>query len=258
VLPAPSPEDLREHLVATRIAGSVMTQVGDVLRKAQYVADGDPKHCFGLSGLAGSVDKVLEQVTAQFGWTYRPGEPEDGPTWIDPDLVVAELDRAAERLALAGRERQRVLLASGHPTGTMALWQRIGLALEAAGCEVLRFGEGTTVPGFAPGYTGRVRYVLNVAVLSSSGDLYHTHSPSPMEQVLDRADGPIDLVLADHGWAGAAIERGYDTVSIADVNDPALPMAKHAGRTSIVIGMDDNVWPADYDPVVAYLVAGLR
>jgi hypothetical protein len=37
--------------------------------------------------------------------------------------------------------------------------------------------------------------------------------------------------FADHGFAGAAIERGIPTLSIADVNDPALPLAQLRGRT---------------------------
>jgi hypothetical protein len=258
----PSRDELREHLVATRIAGSVQTRVGDVLRKAQYVADGDPDHSFGLTGLDRySFDDVYGQITAQFGWSHRPEEPLDGPTWIDPDLVLDELNRAAERITVAGREGQRVLLASGHPTGIMALWQRIGLALALAGAKPVHIADGQRVvpPGHDFDTPNRmVRYVLDVAVLSSGANLYHTHSSRPMELILDSDGEDVDLVLADHGWAGAAIERGHETISIADINDPALPMAKHAGRTAIVIGMDDNVLPSAYDPVAEYLVAGLR
>ncbi len=54
--------------------------------------------------------------------------------------------------------------------------------------------------------------------------------------------------MADHGFAGAAIELGIDTLSVADVNDPALVVAKHLGMTETVIVMDDNVQPEDYWP----------
>ena len=57
-----------------------------------------------------------------------------------------------------------------------------------------------------------------------------------------------DLVVADHGFAGAAIEAGVDTVSVADVNDPALIVAKAQGRTDVVVVMDDNVSPEAYWP----------
>jgi hypothetical protein len=78
-----------------------------------------------------------------------------------------------------------------------------------------------------------------------------------MELVLEQA-GEVDLVVGDHGWAGAAAERGIDVVAVADINDPALAMAKAEGRVGVVLGMDDNVLPAAYDPVADYLVAGLR
>ena len=57
-----------------------------------------------------------------------------------------------------------------------------------------------------------------------------------------------DLVLADHGFAGAAIEAGVETVSVADVNDPALIVAKAQGRTDVVVVMDDNVAADAYWP----------
>jgi hypothetical protein len=48
-------------------------------------------------------------------------------------------------------------------------------------------------------------------------------------------------------------------VSVADINDPALPMAKAEGRAGIVLGMDDNVrpTPSAYDPLADYLLARL-
>ena len=43
---------------------------------------------------------------------------------------------------------------------------------------------------------------------------------------------------------GAAIQAGVETLSIADVNDPALIVAKAQGRTDVVVVLDDHV-PAD-------------
>ena len=60
--------------------------------------------------------------------------------------------------------------------------------------------------------------------------------------------GRADLVVADHGFAGAAIEAGVETLSIADVNDPALIVAKAQGRTDIVVVLDDHVPPENYWP----------
>jgi hypothetical protein len=254
-MPAPSRDDLRGHVVATRIAGSVRTPVRDVLYKAHLVALGDPEHSFGLSGLTRySVAEVLDQVQAQFGWAHTPGEPLDGPAFIDPDLLLDELDRAARRLARAAADGEHVLFGSGHPTGVLALHQQLATALRGAGAKVTRPGDGLAFR--FRDRVRQVRYVQHVAVLASGANLYHTHAAHPMELVLDQA-GEVDLVVGDHGWAGAAAERGIDVVSIADVNDPALPMAKAEGRAGVVLPMDDNVLPAHYDPLADHLLAAL-
>jgi hypothetical protein len=65
-----------------------------------------------------------------------------------------------------------------------------------------------------------------------------------------------DLVIGDHGFAGAAIEEGISTIGIADVNDPALIVAKAQARTELVIVMDDNVSPEAYWPCFQAIAAG--
>jgi len=74
-----------------------------------------------------------------------------------------------------------------------------------------------------------------------------------MQRILEEARP--DLVFADHGFAGAAIEAGVDTISIADVNDPAPIVAKWQGRTDLVVVMDDNVQPEDYWPCFQAIAA---
>jgi hypothetical protein len=74
-----------------------------------------------------------------------------------------------------------------------------------------------------------------------------------MERMLEVATP--DLVFADHGFAGAAIEAGVDTVSIADINDPALVVARSQGRAGPVVVMDDNVQPEAYWPCFQVLAS---
>ncbi|HEX9342810.1 MAG TPA: phosphatase, partial [Actinomycetota bacterium] len=125
-MPEMTRDELGRHLVATRIAGQVATPVSSVLMKAERVAAGDPEHCFGLSGMSRySRDDVLAEITAQFGWTRSAGEPGDDPTYIDPELLLDELDRAGERLAGATRNGEHVLFATGHPTGVFSLHQQL-------------------------------------------------------------------------------------------------------------------------------------
>jgi hypothetical protein len=252
-----SRDELGRHLVATRIAGAVRTPVWDVLRKAALVAAGDPDHCFGLSGMHRyTQEEVLAEVTRQFGWTHTPDEPGDGPTWIEPGPLLDEIDRAAERLRRAGSAGEHVLFATGHPTGLLGLYQQLAVGVREAGAKVPRPGDGLAFQ--FQEHRRRILYVGRVAVLGSGANLYHTHDAHPMELVLEQAS-EVDLVVGDHGWAGAAAEHGIDVVAVADINDPALAMAKAEGRVGVVIGMDDNVrpTPAAYDPLADYLLARL-
>ena len=251
----PSRDELGRHLVTARIAGSVRTPVWDVLRKAGLVAAGDPDHCFGLSGMHRYTQaEVLAEVTRQYGWTHTPGEPGDGPTWIEPEPLLDEIDRAAARLASAASAGEHILFATGHPTGMLGLYQQIAVAVREAGAKVSRPGDGLAFRFHE--HRRRIIYSGWVAVLASGANLYHTHEAHPMELVLEQAT-EVDLVVGDHGWAGAAAERGIDVVAVADINDPALPMAKAEGRAGIVMGMDDNVrpTPSAYDPLADYLLA---
>jgi hypothetical protein len=224
----PSRDELGRHLVTTRIAGSVRTPVWDVLRKAGLVAAGDPDHCFGLSGMHRYTQaEVLAEVTRQYGWTGA---------------------------ASAG---EHILFATGHPTGMLGLYQQIAVAVREAGAKVSRPGDGLAFQFHE--HRRRIIYSGWVAVLASGANLYHTHEAHPMELVLEQAT-EVDLVVGDHGWAGAAAERGIDVVAVADINDPALPMAKAEGRAGIVMGMDDNVrpTPSAYDPLADYLLARIK
>jgi len=66
--------------------------------------------------------------------------------------------------------------------------------------------------------------------MACGGDLLHTHLPEPMQAVLAALTSPPDLVVADHGWAGAAVTAGLEVLAMADCNDPALFVAEHEGR----------------------------
>jgi hypothetical protein len=48
-----------------------------------------------------------------------------------------------------------------------------------------------------------------------------------------------DLVIGDHGFAGAALARGLDAVAIIDTNDPGLILAFARGLPVWPIMCDD-------------------
>jgi hypothetical protein len=170
----------------------------------------------------------------------------------------------ADRLGQAADRGERVLLATGHPSGLLAVQVVVARALAGAGAKVVTPHAGLSYESTAIGLRHRrrqVRYVGEVAMASGGGDLNHTHSPRPMQLLLDAmsvaGESPPDLVVADHGWAGAAAQAGIDTVAFADSNDPALFLGEADGRVAVVVPLDDNVLPHLYSPLAAYLVTGL-
>lgn len=185
-------------------------------------------------------------------------EHRSGQDTIDPELTVDALERLAARLRKAVAGQERVLFATGHPGGLLDVHRQTADALRAAGCEIVR------IPGGLTADEGMVFQFADVAMLERGATLWHTHSPAPMAAILDglERDGrpQPDLVVADHGWAGCAGQRGLDSVGYADSNDPALFIGEAEGTLQVTVPLDDHVTdPRFYDPMTAYLLdaAGL-
>ena len=254
--------DLLSHLVEHRIAGEVATSRQDNLRNIRRMLDDAPDYWFGLHRTRDwTFDEAFDVMVRRCGIDGDPDHVEGGDT-IGPDLTVAALTKHRDRLALAAARRERVLLATGHPTGLLVIHLHVAAALRAAGCEVLTPDTAWSWPWDGDSDWGRgrprhVRWINGVAVLASGGELMHTHRPEPMQALLSSLDDPPDLVFADHGWAGAAAEAGIETLAYADCNDPALFVAEEEGKPLVTVPLDDNVPPHLYDPVSAYLVADM-
>lgn len=258
---SPDRATLHRHLVAAGIAGDVATPrestVGNISRMLELAS----LYTFGLHHApTWTFQEVLALLARQAG--VRP-EPEHvaGAERIDPQRTLDALDAMAARLALAGRRRERVLVATGHPTGLLPVHLTVAAALRDAGAATLTPGPGVSY------LTEReqrrhVRHVGGVAMAANGADLCHTHAPDGMRGMLDAlaaaGEAPPGLVVADHGFAGAAGEAGLDVVGFADCNDPALFVGEAEGKIEVCVPLDDNVLPHLYDPVAAYLVRELR
>jgi hypothetical protein len=245
--------------VAARICGDVATSRQSNLTNARLCAQGHPGFTFGVRF---SRPWAYEEVVAELA--KRVGVSADlaygsGQDRIDPQLCADRLEAMGERLGSAARRRERVLLATGHPTGLLAIHLEVAAALRAAGARLL-----APAPGWS--YRSRdqvrhIRHVGGVAMLSDGAGLLHTHDPQPMRGMLAAlaaaGEPPPDLVLADHGYAGAAGQAGIDTLGFADCNDPALFLAEAEGTVRVTVPLDDNVQPHLYGPVSSYLLSSL-
>lgn len=240
-------EELIRGLLEGRVAGpQVSHPLDNVLRNIRLLHEGDPDKQFGMSGLGVMApEETLALVGRAAGFVPDP-RARTGPVPVDPELVLDQCARVGDRLAAAVRLGERVILATGHPVGLAHLYIEVGRQLRARGVEILRPADGLTWRDGDRHHPWQIRYLEGVAMLTDKASARHTHNGDAMSRMLERARP--DLVFADHGFAGAAIERGVETVSIADVNDPALLVAQALGRTETVIVMDDNVAPEDYWP----------
>jgi hypothetical protein len=257
---------LRDHLLASAIAGAVATPRESNMASYRNFASGGVYHRFGLtSPRSWTAEEVLAVMARRCGVDPDP-DYLSGPDTIDPDLTLAALDAAAACLAEVVAARGSVLLATGHPSGLLQLHLGLAGALRSAGCSLLTPAAGWRYTERRRGDTEirEIRYLSDVAMVSDRGALNHTHSARPMQGILAElaaaGQAPPDLVVADHGWAGASAEAGLPVVGFADCNDPALFVGQEDGKIGVVVGLDDNVTPQLYLPVVEYLTqaAGIR
>jgi Phosphatase len=254
---------LRDYLVANAIAGPVATPRQDSLAKYQRMAAGDPQCTFGLTfSRAWTQREVLAEMARRCGVSPDPAL-QSGPDYIDPQLTIERLFAMAVRLGELAAARGTVLMGTGHPAGLLAIHAPLSRRLRSAGCRVLTPAAGwqasLRLAGDGAAESGELRYIDRVAVLSRNAGLAHTHLPAAMEAMIaelrDASEPMPDLVIADHGFAGAAGAAGLSVVGFADCNDPALFVGEAEGSIDVAVPLDDNVQPDLYEPVTAFLLA---
>ncbi|MEU9887238.1 phosphatase [Sphaerisporangium sp. NPDC051011] len=256
----PSRDELREHLVRARIAGDVATSRENNLDHYRSLAVRDPHYMFGLS-MEGdwTFRDILALMAKAAGVVPDPGF-RSGQDTIDPDRTLDALDAMGDRIAaVLKRDKPRILIATGHPTGLLTTHLALARLARRRGAELLTPGETRAFTHGGLGRRRRIRYLDDVAMLDDGGALVHTHDPAPMQAMLAELDEAgqdrPDLVIADHGWAGAAGEAGIETVGFADSNDPGLFVGEAEGKIAVTVPLDDNVLPRHYGPMTDYLVS---
>jgi hypothetical protein len=245
--------ELERALLTGLVAGWATHPLDNVRGNAQMLLDHDPDKEFGLTGLqeARTVDDVLDLVERAAGAPIER-EARSGPVEIRPEPIVDACLGTGERLRRAAAEGERVMLATGHPVGLAYLYHELAAWLATNGADVRTPAGGARWREPRLDHDWQVAYWDGVAMLSDTREPRHTHQPDAMHRILE-AERP-DLAFADHGFAGAAVEAGVETIAIADVNDPALLVAQDQGRLEHVLVFDDHVDPNDYWPVFLALV----
>lgn len=255
-----SPQDLAAHLDRVHATGPVATPRQANLENIRGFLESTEHQYMGITPNPGSdFGDVFALMVAKVGLRSDPAVLE-GVDTISAELCVAALERYGRAFGAAVREGARIFFATAHPAALPPIYARLAAAARAAGAEVLHLSGGIAWDD------GQVRQVGDVMMVEQYGGLRHTHRPEPMELALDRlavqAGDPgflPDLVVADHGMAGAAGARGARVLAIADCNDPAPFVGEQQGLIEVVVPLDDNIPPEGYAPLTDFVLerAGL-
>jgi len=205
------------------------------LYKIGLLLEHDESNTFGMEDLLQGVGfgEAYDAVAREIG---NPPDKEENPGrgCIDPARTAAGLIETGQRIATVARSGGRLIFATGHPGALILYYLGLSRWAQGLGGDVLtaqtrgRYERGVSLD-----------WAESVATLGDGASLFHTHDPEPMRDVLRQA-GPVDLVIADHGFAGAAIAAGVPTIVVMDTNDPAFAVVAGRGADVMVVPMDDN------------------
>ncbi|GLU49215.1 phosphatase [Nocardiopsis ansamitocini] len=257
----PSRAELVDHLVRTGIAGQVDTPRQNNLKHYRRLVQGDPYYQFGLTF---SQEWSFAEVLALM--SKRCGVVDDetylwGIDTIDPDRTVDALEALAGRIAQAADRRERVMFATGHPKNLHATYRAWKDALAERGCEVVTGAAGYSydVSGEHPPSRRVLVWRDEVGLVMDGKNPRHSHHPFGMRAALadltERGEPWPQLVISDHGFAGAAGEAGIETVGFADCNDPALFLGEYEGKLHTTVPLDDGYLTEDYRPLSDYVLS---
>jgi hypothetical protein len=229
-------EQHADRLDEAGVAGSCTSHGAENnLYKIGLLLEHDEANTFGMQDLLRDVgfDEAYDTVTFRIG---NPPDREENPGrgCINPARTAAGLAEAGARIREVAGAGGRLVFATGHP-GAMILYY-LGLARwaeELGGRVVTAETRGRYQKGVSLDWAGPV------GTLGDGASLFHTHDPEPVRDVLRQIDS-VDLVVADHGFAGAAITAGIPTVAVMDTNDPAFAVVAGRGADVTVVPMDDN------------------
>jgi histidinol phosphate phosphatase hisN-like protein len=206
------------------------------LYKIGLLLEGDVDHTFGMEELLreASFEEAYEAVTCYAG--HPPDKEQTGGRGcIDPAHTAAGLLEAGERIRAIAEAGGSFIFATGHPGALLFYYLGLARWVEDLGGRALTARtQGRYKRRGVP-----LDWVGPVGALGDGASLWHTHSADPMRDLLQVLDA-VDLVVADHGFAGAATAASIPTVAIMDTNDPALAVVARRGADLTVVPMDDN------------------
>lgn len=205
---------------------------------------GAPDAMLGLDLGRVSRDEAYGALDAIWGWAG-----DSARATIDPARTLEAASVAADQLAAAAVPGAKVALATGRPAALLPLYRALASAVTAAGAELLG-GDQQAVEGASE---QTLWWHDGVAVVSDGLSLLADDGLHAGPEWLFAVGRP-KLVIADHGFAGAAIADGHQTIALADLDALALGVAARRGLPVCVVPLHDGRPPAAYEVVFECLV----
>lgn len=233
---------LRSTLLSSGVTGEISNHVAKTnLESLQRLMKSDPYVTFGIQAVELAASKrafTLPSLTAimaaSLGITTDRFE-KSGPGYIDPQLTGERLDQMVEIIEATISDGGQIVLATSHPGSLLSYYLRLADFIIRTGGTIATTSEPVLIADYR-----WIDSVGGVHVLTDEGGLLHTHDSAGFAKFLAALPDLPALVIADHGYAGAAINAGIKTIALHDVDDPGIPVAAHLGCDVLAIPMNDN------------------
>ncbi len=239
---------IERRLTKLRLSGPELSHSrANNVEAARRLADNDPYVTFGIRLVIDYVQ--LNHVEPQEALSMIAGITKcsqdvtytQGRGYISPSSTIKGLKAMSAAIRRVCRDRGYVTFATGHPGSMIECYTELAELVRELGGHVLDLAKGQLVfQGEDRDHVHVADSVNGIAILSDTCAALHTHDSRAMQLMLDDARRLPDLVIADHGFAGEAINRNIPTVAVMDTNDPGLAVAKKLGANVIIVPMNDN------------------
>jgi hypothetical protein len=239
---------IERRLTRLRLSGPELSHSrANNVDAARRLADNDPYVTFGIRLVIDYVQ--LNHVDPQDALSMIAGITKcsqdvnhtEGRGYISPSSTIKGLKAMSAAITRVSREHGYVTFATGHPGSMIECYTELAQLVRELGGHVLDLAKGQLVfQGEDQDHVHVADSVNGIAILSDTCAALHSHDSRAMELMLNDARRLPDLVIADHGFAGEAINRGLPTVAVMDTNDPGLAVAKKLGANVIIVPMNDN------------------
>jgi len=239
---------IERRLTRLRLSGPDLSHTRKKnVEAVQRMVDGDPYSTFGIKQVIEYIEReslsaedALKMVASLTKCSQDISYTE-GRGFISPSSTIKGLRATASAIKRVSLEGGAVLFATGHPGSMLEYYNELAYLVRRLGGYVMNLAKGQLVAqGEDIDHVKVVDAMNSVAFLSDTCGALHTHDSRPMELMLNDAVRLPNLVIADHGFAGAAINRGIMTVAVMDTNDPGLAVAKTLGANVVLVPMNDN------------------